>query len=162
MADPLTKVHQGVPGLGAQAHMGVAQHHPKQDFPLFGGQWGVGYPYKLVSHEERGIGGMLAKERANYDPRTGLNRLRAGGPASGTSARQSGVQGRYAVPRCRNAGERSGTYGMAEDYRVSIVSNSNLISFQTSHAAASSGDHLQAARITSPPSRAKSRPSLRA
>ena len=49
-----------------------------------------------------------------------------------------------------------------ENYRVSIVSNSNLISFQTSQAAASSGDHLQAARITSPPSRAKSRPSLRA
>ena len=38
----------------------------------------------------------------------------------------------------------------------------NLISFHTSHAAASSGDHLQAARITSPPSRARSRPSLRA
>ena len=45
---------------------------------------------------------------------------------------------------------------------MSIVSNSNLISFQTSQAAANSGDHLQAERITSPPSRAKSRPSLRA
>ncbi len=48
------------------------------------------------------------------------------------------------------------------DYKVSIVSNSNLISFQTSQAAANSGLHLHAARITSPPSRAKSLPSLRA
>ena len=47
-------------------------------------------------------------------------------------------------------------------YSLSIVSNSNLISFQTSQAAASSGLHLQAARIISPPSRARSRPSLRA
>ena len=49
-----------------------------------------------------------------------------------------------------------------DHYSVSIVSNSNLISFQTSQAAANSGLHLQAARITSPPSRAKSRPSFRA
>ena len=49
-----------------------------------------------------------------------------------------------------------------DNYSVSIVSNSNLISFQTSQAAANSGLHLQAARITSPPSRAKSRPSFRA
>ena len=45
---------------------------------------------------------------------------------------------------------------------LSTVSNSNLISFQTSHAEASSGLHFAAARITSPPSRARSRPSLRA
>jgi hypothetical protein len=43
---------------------------------------------------------------------------------------------------------------------LSIVSNSNLISFHTSQAAANSGDHLQASRITSPPSRDKSRPSF--
>lgn len=49
-----------------------------------------------------------------------------------------------------------------KNYSLSIVSNSNLISFQTSQAAANSGDHLQAERITSPPSRARSRPSLRA
>ena len=48
------------------------------------------------------------------------------------------------------------------NYNLSIVSNSNLISFQTSQADANSGLHLQAARITSPPSRARSRPSLRA
>jgi len=47
-------------------------------------------------------------------------------------------------------------------YNLSIVSNSNLISFQTSQAEANSGLHLQAARIMSPPSRARSRPSLRA
>jgi hypothetical protein len=45
-------------------------------------------------------------------------------------------------------------------YSVSIANEFNF--FQTSQAAASSGLHLQAARITSPPSRAKSRPSLRA
>ena len=49
-----------------------------------------------------------------------------------------------------------------KNYSLSIVSNSNLISFQTSQAAANSGLHLHAERITSPPSRAKSRPSLRA
>src|SRR5450759_42483 len=49
-----------------------------------------------------------------------------------------------------------------EIYKVSIVSYSNLISFQTSQAAAKSGLHLVASRITSLPSRARSRPSLRA
>lgn len=38
------------------------------------------------------------------------------------------------------------------NYNLSTVSNSNLISFHTSHAAANSGLHLHAARITSPPS----------
>ena len=47
-------------------------------------------------------------------------------------------------------------------YNLSIVSNSNLISFQTSQAEANSGLHLAAARIMSPPSRARLRPSLRA
>jgi len=51
---------------------------------------------------------------------------------------------------------------LKKNYSLSIVSNSNLISFQTSQAAANSGLHLHAERITSPPSRAKSRPSLRA
>ncbi len=37
------------------------------------------------------------------------------------------------------------------NYSLSTVSNSNLISFHTSQAAANSGLHLQAARITSPP-----------
>lgn len=50
----------------------------------------------------------------------------------------------------------------ALDYRVSIAWNSNLISFHTSQAAASSGLHLQAARMMSPPSRGRLRPSLRA
>ena len=48
------------------------------------------------------------------------------------------------------------------DYKVSIAGNSNLISFHTSQAAASSGLHLLASRIISLPSRARSRPSLRA
>ncbi|RDY14675.1 hypothetical protein CR513_00201, partial [Mucuna pruriens] len=45
---------------------------------------------------------------------------------------------------------------------VSIAGNSNLISFHTSQAAANSGLHLQASRIISLPSRARSRPSFRA
>ncbi|KAF6994832.1 hypothetical protein CFC21_011433 [Triticum aestivum] len=45
---------------------------------------------------------------------------------------------------------------------VSTGSNSNLIAFHTSQAVASSGLHLQAAPIISLPSRARSRPSLRA
>ena len=45
---------------------------------------------------------------------------------------------------------------------LSTGSNSNLISFHTSQAAASSGLHLLASRIISLPSRARSRHSLRA
>jgi len=43
------------------------------------------------------------------------------------------------------------------DYNVSIAWNSNLISFHTLQAAASSGLHLLASRIISLPSRARSR-----
>jgi hypothetical protein len=43
-----------------------------------------------------------------------------------------------------------------------MVGKLNVISFHTSQAAASSGLHLQASRIISLPSTARSRPSLRA
>ena len=58
--------------------------------------------------------------------------------------------------------KKKGQHRIQSPYNLSIVSNSNLISFQTSQAEANSGLHLQAARIMSPPSRARSRPSLRA